>query len=59
MSHTTKEAKRLIFLPNREKRTFDIEIEVKLRVEVIPANEPGTRFVVKETEKESDKGESK
>lgn len=54
MSHTTKETKRLVFLPDREEGAFNIEIEIKFRMKVIPANKPGVRFIVKETEKESD-----
>ncbi len=59
VSHTTEEAKGLVFLPNREERPFNIEIKVKLRVKVIPASEPSTRFIVKETEKEGNKEEGK
>ena len=58
MSHATEEAKRLVFLPDREERPFNIKVKIKLRVKVIPANEPSARFVVKKAEKEGSKKES-
>ena len=57
VSHATKETERLVFLPDREKGTFNIEVEIKFGMKIVPANEPGTRFVVEETEKESNKEE--
>lgn len=54
MSHTTKETKRLVFLPDREKGAFNIEVEIKFGMKVVPTNEPCIRFVVEETKKESD-----
>lgn len=54
MGHATKETKRLVFLPDREEGAFNIEVKIKFGMKVIPANEPGVRFIVKETEKESD-----
>lgn len=57
MSHATKETEGLIFLPDGEERSFNVKVEIELRVKIIPANEPGARFIVEETEKCGDKEE--
>ena len=54
VGHATKKTEGLVFLPNREKGAFDVEVEIKFRVKVVPTNEPGTGFIVEETEKRND-----
>ena len=57
VGHATQKTGSTVFLPDGVKSSFDVFLNIKLGVEVVPAGEKGVRFVVEKNQKTSDEKE--